>query len=76
VERNHELERYKQKAREDLLSELGEVKRKKRTADVEPVFAHIKHNRNFKRFTHRGLDKVELEFGLHALAHNIRKKSA
>lgn len=76
VERNHVLEHYKQKAREELLSEIGELKRKKRTADVEPVFAHIKHNRNFKRFTHRGLDKVELEFGLHALAHNIRKKSA
>lgn len=70
VERKH----YKQKAREDLLSEIGELKRKKRTADVEPVFAHIKSNRNFKRFTHRGLDKVELEFGLHALAHNIRKR--
>lgn len=76
VERNHTLEYYKQKAREALLSEIGEIKRRKRTADVEPVFAHIKHNRNFKRFTHRGLDKVELEFGLHALAHNIRKKSA
>jgi len=76
VERNHMLEQYKQKAREALLSEIGEIKRRKRTADVEPVFAHIKHNRNFKRFTHRGLDKVELEFGLHALAHNIRKKSA
>ena len=76
VERNHSLEHYKQQAREKLLSEIGEIKRKKRTADVEPVFAHVKHNRNFKRFTHRGLDKVELEFGLHALAHNIRKKSA
>ena len=76
VERNHNLEYYKQKARENLLSEIGEIKRKKRTADVEPVFAHIKSNRNFKRFTHRGLEKVELEFGLHALAHNIRKTSA
>lgn len=76
IERNHLLEHYKQKAREDLLSEIGQAKLKKRTADVEPVFAHVKHNRNFKRFTHRGLDKVELEFGLHALAHNIRKKSA
>ncbi|VAW27776.1 Transposase, IS4 family, partial [hydrothermal vent metagenome] len=47
-----------------------------RTADVEPVFAHIKSNRNFKRFTHKGIEKAELEFGLHALAHNLRKKSA
>lgn len=76
VGRNYSLENYKEKARENLLSEIGELKRKKRTADVEPVFADVKHNRNFKRFTHRGLEKVELEFGLHALAHNIRKKSA
>lgn len=76
VERNHELERHKHKIRENLLSDLGEYHRKKRTADVEPVFGHIKHNRDFKRFYHRGNEKVELEFGLHALAHNLRKKSA
>ncbi|WP_240665683.1 transposase [Lutibacter sp. HS1-25] len=54
VERNHKLEAYKEKARRNLLSEIGELKRKQRTADVEPVFAHIKSNRNFKRFTHKG----------------------
>lgn len=76
VERNHNLERHKIIIRENLLSEIGRIKRKQRTADVEPVFAHIKSNRNFKRFTHRGITKCELEFGLHALAHNLRKKSA
>ena len=76
VERNHNLERHKEKIRKNLLSEIGERKRKQRTADVEPVFAHIKSNRNFKRFTHYGIEKCELEFGLHALAHNMRKKSA
>lgn len=74
--RNHNLERHKEGVREKLLSEIGEYHRKKRTADVEPVFAHIKHNRNFNRFTHRGIEKVELEFGLHALAHNLKKKAA
>ncbi|MCV6631185.1 MAG: IS1182 family transposase [Flavobacteriaceae bacterium] len=76
IERNHNLERHKQIMRERLNSDDGLQKRKKRTADVEPVFAHIKSNRNFKRFTHKGIEKVELEFGLHALAHNIRKKVA
>ena len=76
VERNHSLERLKQVMRQRLTSELGEKKRKKRTADVEPVFGHIKSNRNFKRFTHKGIKKAELEFGLHALAHNLRKKVA
>lgn len=76
VERNHALERQKEKARRNLLSEIDELKRRLRTADLEPVFAHIKSNRNFKRCTHKGIEKAELEFGLQALAHNLRKKSA
>lgn len=76
IERNQNLERHKDRVRENLLSEMGEIKRRQRTADVERVFAHIKSNRNFKRFTHIGIEKAELEFGLHALAHNIKKKSA
>ena len=76
IERNHNLERHKQKARKLLLSEEGIKKRKQRCYDVEPVFAHLKHNHHFKRFTLKSLKKVEIEFGLHALAHNLRKKVA
>lgn len=76
VQRNHNFERQKNRAREKLLSDIGIEYRKKRSIDVEPVFGHIKYNRNFKRFTHRGIDKVEIEFGLHALANNLRKKRA
>ncbi|HLW31573.1 MAG TPA: transposase, partial [Aequorivita sp.] len=76
VQRNHNLERHKQRAREKLLSDIGEKYRKKRSVDVEPVFGHLKYNRNFNRFTHRGLEKVEIEFGLHALANNLKKMSA
>jgi len=76
IERNHNLERHKQKTRELLLSEKGTQKRKQRTADVEPVFAQLKHNNNFRRFSLKGLEKVELEFGLMALGHNLRKKIA
>lgn len=75
VERNHTLERHKQRVRENLNSEIGQIKRKQRTADVEPVFVHIKSNGNFKPFTLKGIEKAELEFGLHALAHNLKKKS-
>jgi len=74
IQRNHQLERHKNIVRQRLLSKEGIIKRKKRTADVEPVFSHIKSNRNFKRFTHKGIQKASLEFGLHALAHNLRKK--
>lgn len=76
ITRNHRLERHKEIVRQRLTSELGTQKRIQRTADVEPVFAHIKSNRNFKRFTHKGIKKAELEFGLHALAHNMKKKVA
>src|SRR5699024_2569445 len=76
IQRNHNLENYKTEVRASLLSQPGEYYRKKRSADVEPVFGHIKYNRNFRRFTHRGLKKVEIEFGLHALANNLMKMSA
>ena len=44
-----------------------------RPADVEVVFAAIKHNKNFRRFNLRGLPKVEVETGLLAIAHNLAK---
>ena len=50
IERNHNLERHKQRTRELLLSETGIQKRKTRTAYVEPVFAQLKHNNRFRPF--------------------------
>jgi hypothetical protein len=47
--------------------------RKKRGVDVEPVFGHIKTCRGFQRFMLRSLAKVNIEFGLLAIAHNIKK---
>ncbi len=48
----------------------------KKTYDVEPVFANIKHNKNIKRFNLQGIKKVEIETGLIALAHNFKKMAA
>ena len=76
IEINQNLNRHKKKAFELLNSEEGIEKRKKRCYDVEPVFGNIKNNHNFKRFMLRGKDKVEIEWGLLAIAQNIRKKSA
>ena len=73
VERNHNLVRLKQKAKENLLSDKGIKHRKQRSWDVEGVFANIKHNMNFKRFMLRGIEKVEIEIGLIAMAHNLNK---
>lgn len=68
--------RLKEKADKRLKSKRGIQKRKQRCFDTEPVFANIKHNHHFKRFMLRGLDKVAVETGLLALAHNLRKKVA
>lgn len=76
IEINHTLNRLKQQADERLLSEEGIRHRKKRPWDVEPVFGNIKHNHHFKRFMLRGIEKVSIETGLLALAHNLRKKAA
>jgi hypothetical protein len=76
IEVNNQLNRYKLKACTMLNSEAGIYHRKQRTIDVEPVFGNIKHNKGFKRFNLRGIEKVEIEAGLLAIAHNLKKKAA
>jgi len=76
IEINHNLNRLKQKTEELLLSQEGIKHRKKRSCDVEPVFGNIKNNHYFRRFMLRGKEKVHVETGLLALAHNLRKKTA
>ncbi|UGU17743.1 IS1182 family transposase [Sinomicrobium kalidii] len=73
IMRNHELIRLKAKAKALLLSKEGIAHRKRRCWDVEAVFGNIKQNMDFKRFMLRGLDKVETEIGLVAMAHNLKK---
>jgi hypothetical protein len=70
---NHKLRGYKQKAREKLLSPQGIRHRKQRPHDTEPVFGNIKYNKKFKRFGLRGKEKVQIEIGLLAIAHNLMK---
>jgi transposase len=76
IEVANNYRRLKQKAEKRLKTKQGIEKRKKRCYDTEPVFANIKHNHHFKRFMLRGIEKVTIETGLLALAHNLRKKMA
>jgi Transposase DDE domain len=76
IEVNLNLNRLRQQAEKRLKTKRGIHKRKQRCFDTEPVFAAIKHNHHFKRFMLRGIDKVRVETGLLALAHNLRKKIA
>lgn len=70
------LEQYREVARQLLNSEQGEVYQRRRGADVESVFGHIKHNRAYRRLKVRGLSSVTVEFGLLAMAHNLMKMAA
>jgi transposase len=76
IEINENLKRQKQQAYELLNSEEGIERRKKRCFDVEPVFGNIKQNHGFRRFMLRGKEKVAIEWGLLAIAQNLRKKAA
>ena len=73
IKRNPVLERYKKQARNNLNSDYGLQLRSRRSIDVEPVFGHIKYNRRFSRFTMRGIPKINIELGLLAIAHNLKK---
>ena len=75
IEVNYRLIELKEKAKELLNSELGLAHRSKRPIEVEAIFGQLKSNNKFTRFTLRGLKKVNLEFGLMAIAHNLRKLS-
>lgn len=73
---NHNLNQLREKADKRLKTKQGVAKRKQRCFDVEPVFGNIKHNHHFKRFMLRDIEKVSIETGLLALAHNLRKRTA
>jgi Transposase DDE domain len=66
------FEEMKAKAKAALESDKAAIYAR-RKVEVESVFGHIKGNRSFRRFSLRGLDKVHVEFGIVALAHNFLK---
>lgn len=73
IDVNHNLQRHKQIARNNLTSERGLKHRSNRPIEPEAVFGQIKYNRQFNRFKLKGMGGVALEFGLVAIAHNILK---
>ena len=73
IEVNHTLNEYKRQVRELLTSERGLYHRSKRPIEPEAVFGQIKDAHHFRRFRLRSLPKVNIEFGLIAMAHNLRK---
>jgi transposase len=70
---NHQLDFYRQQAKENLDSDIGIALRRKRGYEIESCFGDIKHNMGFRRFHLRGLRKVKTEIAIVSLAHNLRK---
>jgi IS5 family transposase len=68
-----ENQKRRKEVRERLATEEGKKKYKQRKIDVEPVFGQIKHNRQFHRFSLRGLSKNTVDWGLVCAAHNLKK---
>jgi transposase len=54
-------------------SDLGKAMITRRFATVEPVFGNIRHNKRLNRFTLRGQRKVDGQWKLYCLVHNIEK---
>ena len=73
IEVNHQLQHYKQKARELLTSKEGIKHRGQRCIEPEAVFGQTKYNKAYKRFRHFGKDKVNMDFAFFAIAFNIGK---
>lgn len=54
-------------------SNEGKARYGRRFATVEPVFGNIRHNKRLDRFTLRGRQKVDTQWKLYCLVHNIEK---
>jgi transposase len=76
IQVSFKLREYRQQAKANLLSQQGIALRKQRGPDVEGAFGDIKHNMGVRRFMLRGLKKVETEWGILSIAHNLRKLAA
>lgn len=59
--------------RERIDSPQGRAQYGRRFATVEPVFANLRYNKRLNRFTLRGRTKVDGQWQLFCLVHNIEK---
>ena len=70
---NAEEESYTDRMKRAIDSEEGRARYGQRFATVEPVFGNIRHNKQLNRFTLRGQKKVDAQWKLYCLVHNIEK---
>jgi transposase len=66
-------ESYTDKMKRRIDSVEGRTAYGRRFATVEPVFGNLRHNKQLNRFTLRGQKKVDAQWKLYCLVHNIEK---
>ncbi len=64
---------YTERMKRAIDSPRGRKLYSQRMATVEPVFANIRHNKQLNRFTLRTQPKVNTQWTLYCLVHNIEK---
>lgn len=62
-----------ERMRQAIDSPKGRQLYSQRIGTVEPVFANIRHNKRLTRFNHRGREKVNTQWNLYCMVHNIEK---
>ena len=70
---NPEFQKFKQEARDLLLTPEGIEMRVNRSCQVEGAFGVIKQDMSYTRFRRRNIDPVSTEFMLTCLGYNLRK---
>jgi hypothetical protein len=71
--RNHHPESHSARMKRKIDSEEGRRRYGERFATVEPVFGNLRYNKGLDRFTLRGRTKVDAQWKLFCLVHNIEK---
>ncbi len=66
-------ESFTDKMKTRIDSAEGRARYGRRFAAVEPVFGNLRHNKQLNRFTLRGQKKVDAQWKLYCLVHNIEK---
>ena len=69
----HLPESYTDQMKRRIDSDEGRRLYGRRIATVEPVFANLRHHKKLDRFTLRGQAKVDTQWKLYCLVHNIEK---
>ena len=62
-----------ERMRQAIDSPKGRRLYSQRIGTVEPVFANIRHNKRLTRLNHRGRAKVNTQWNLYCMVHNIEK---